>query len=961
MGGKIMKLKKDPSFFKIAFQMGLFFMGALCILVVQLYTNTMMKKSVGENFQLTQQYLLVLVEKLAEMVSVEELKQFQSEEDTAKPEYRALKKKLIDFTDNNGVIFAYYIKMTDDGKYFYYIADNVPDPEEWDSVKDLYEVNVTVTPGAFSGNPTVMEMGVYDPRWNNMMYAFFPLFDSDGSLYCVAGVDLDDSSFVSQLNNYQRLMAVQIIALIVGVGAGILNMLLYRKQARQNENANKAKSLFLANMSHEIRTPMNAIVGMSELILREPLDSEAREYAQEIKQAGANLLSIINDILDFSKIEAGKLELVDAPYLLASLLNDVVNIIRMRLIDKPLRFFTNIDGQLPNSLLGDEARLRQILLNLLGNAVKYTHKGFISLTITREESKPTAGDQVILKIAVSDSGIGIKEADQAKLFSEFTQFDLYKNKHIQGTGLGLAITRRLCAAMGGDLTVSSIYGQGSSFTVRLPQGIVSPAPFAEVQSPETKKVLLYERRETYVRSVGWSLANLKVPYTWTADKEVFTEALNREEWFYVFSGHGLYQDIQPIWEKLGKKGRKPGLALMIEQKMEGPIPYVRFISIPVQTLSIANVLNDVPDTRNYFKEGDLTMVKFSAPTARVLVVDDHVVNLKVVEGLLAPYGMKVDSCLSGAESLEFVKRRPYDLIFMDHMMPGMDGIEAAYGIRALGEEYGEVPIVALTANALAGMRELFLAKGFNDYLAKPIEIHKLDEVLTKWIKREKWEKPLGVPGEAFEEEAPLLVIPGVDTERGLRMTGGDEAGYREVLGLFCRDTAERVMLFRRGVGSSGLSLEQFIIMVHSIKGVASTIGAQEESEEAARLEEAGKGGKLEYIRERLPTFCERLERLEGCIRSGLGLLAGGGEEVLEDDVLAGDGELVSLFLDFQGALKQQSIDDIDRLLGELTGRVQGAGVRRVLGTVSDLVLTGDYEDAQKAVDTLIDSINRKLP
>jgi signal transduction histidine kinase/CheY-like chemotaxis protein/HPt (histidine-containing phosphotransfer) domain-containing protein len=866
----------------------------------------------------------------------------------------------------------------------------VLDPDDWDSPEQIYEFD-DVARKALSGTPYVTDLGEYNPLWDGLMYAFFPIFDSDGSLYCAAGIDANDTVFISRFKRTHLLTVVMMIALVGGVGMGIVNMLLYRKQAIQNAEANMAKSQFLASMSHEIRTPMNAIVGMSELILRESsLSREAREYARGIKQAGANLLSIINDVLDFSKIEAGKMELVDSPYLLASLVNDVVNIIRMRIMERPVRFYANIDASLPNSLMGDEARLRQILLNLLGNAVKYTHKGFISLTITAAEEldlppeskragvlppQPPAqggldgdvmvsGERVNLRITVSDSGVGIREEDQQKLFAEFTQIDVLRNKNVEGTGLGLAICWRLCAAMGGTLGVSSVYGEGSSFTALVPQFIVSKTPFAEVQDPMYKKVLLYERRDSYAQSIRWSLENLKVPFTRVSTEEEFREALVREEWFYVFSGYGLYSQIRSLMERADVPGgRRPSLALLIEQRMETDIPDVRFISIPAQTLSIANVLNDVPDTRDYFEAGGLAIVKFSAPTARILVVDDIPTNLKVAEGLMAPYGMIIDTCVSGAESIEFVKRRDYDLIFMDHMMPEMDGIEAAEAIRALETEIENsrhIPIVALTANAVSGMREMFLSRGFDDYLAKPIEFSKLDAILTRWIKREKWEKP-GVPFQDAPRKADSgLTIAGLDIARGILMSGGSEESYRRVLESFCRETRKRLALFRAEVDTPELPLKQFTIQVHAVKGAAASIGAAVESTDAARLEQAGRDGDLDFIQEALPIFCERLSQLEERIRSALGIA--GEEPETGTGITPQDLELLPSLGDLKAALAEAAIDRIDRALEDLAGRAKGPAPKKALETISDLVLTGDYDKAGEAVGELMEKLgNRREP
>jgi CheY-like chemotaxis protein/anti-sigma regulatory factor (Ser/Thr protein kinase) len=511
---------------------------------------------------------------------------------------------------------------------------------------------------------------------------------------------------------------------------------------RADKNS-ESKSSFLASMSHEIRTPMNAITGMTELLLRRgrsELSDEARNEVHDIKQAGNNLLSIINDILDFSKIEAGKLEIIPVEYLFASLINDTVNIIRMKLEGKPIRFYTNIDSSIPNTLTGDEVRLRQIILNLLSNAAKYTEKGCISLTITMEEQDT---EQVRLKITVTDTGKGMKPEDMEKLFGNFVQVDTKKNKGIEGTGLGLAITKKLCEAMGGEISVESEYGKGSVFTALIPQGVNTTEAFATVENSGGKNVLVYEGRAVYAESVCWSLRNMGVPHTMTATDEEFAEALLHEVWDYIFSGYGLYKKIKPIMEQTVFPGdKKPPLALMVEWGTEAPVPEARFVSLPVQTLSIANVLNGEADTKSFAK--NTGEIRFTIPDVRLLVVDDIDINLRVAEGLLTAYGATVDTCLGGAEAIETVKRNSYDMVFMDHMMPEVDGIEATTVIREWEAEQREqgiacppVTIIALTANVVVGMKEMFIEKGFNDFLSKPIDVSMMDEIIGRWITKEK--------------------------------------------------------------------------------------------------------------------------------------------------------------------------------------------------------------------------------
>jgi signal transduction histidine kinase/CheY-like chemotaxis protein len=680
------------------------------------------------------------------------------------------------------------------------------------------------------------------------------------------------------LEFYQDLYLSATILVLLGtiLSLSLCFILLRLSAARlRADEDSKSKSSFLANMSHEIRTPMNAITGMAELMLRGVLSDETRSYAQDIKQAGNNLLSIINDILDFSKIEAGKLEIIPIKYLLSSLVNDAVNIIRMRLIEKSIRFYTNIDSHTPNGLLGDEVRLRQIMLNLLSNAVKYSEKGHISLSIMVHKQEQ---GQVWLKIVVTDTGKGIKKEDQEKLFGEFVQVDTGKNRGIEGTGLGLAITKHLCVLMGGDISVESEYGKGSVFTAIIPQGIDSADSFAAVEDAARKKILVYEGRAVYAQSVCWSLENMGVPYTMVSTQEDFAEAMFRKEWYYVFSGYGLYEKIKPILEQPDEKfpgGKKPPLALMMEWGTEAHIPGVRFISLPVQSLSIANVLNGKPDKGYAASSSVSSAIRFIIPQARLLVVDDIPTNLKVAEGLLAPYHAKVDTCLSGVQAIEMVKRHHYDLVFMDHMMPEMDGIEATAAIREMKDgQFKSLPIIALTANAVVGMREMFIEKGFSDFLAKPIDISKLDEVINRWIPKEKREVGGIGSGNQGADHHPQpsaaspqsLIIPGIDVQRGIALTGGKEATFRRILALFCKDAEQRLsMLSKFADGSISLANEADIAAVvsqaHALKGVTANIGAAEVSAEAARLEAAAKAGNTALITEILPVLIQQLTEL----------------------------------------------------------------------------------------------------
>ncbi len=530
--------------------------------------------------------------------------------------------------------------------------------------------------------------------------------------------------------------------------------------AQDAKKAGKARDIFLAKVSHEIRTPINTIMGLNELILRESQDPSIREYAYDIKNAGELLLSIVGDIIDYTRLDAGNLEIIENSYDIASLVNDSINGSILSVRKKNLELIPDIAKDIPYKLIGDEVHLRQIIYNLISNAIKYTEEGSITLHM---ESKKYKKDQILLKISVKDTGVGIKENEIPEVFAAFRKLEDFDDNS-SGMGLGLAVSNKLVSMMGGKLTVESKFGEGSTFSFEIPQKISEYAPVGDI---------------------------------------------NR-----IFA-----------------------------QNSESEIRY---------------------------KE------KFVAPLAKILIVDDNAMNLAVAQDLLRPTKVNIDLASSGEECLELVKRKEYHLIFMDHMMPEMDGIETLHAIMEQeGDRYKKVPVIALTANAILGARDMYMKEGFADYLTKPIEPDKIEEILINhlpsdlvYVAEEGDVLPESVETDLPEEK--LLEI-GINPENGIRFMGGNRILYKKILGDFGGMIEERYEKLSACLAKEDYT--SFMISVHALKGNARNIGADDMADLAFELEKASKASDEETVKKLSPKLFEDMnrlkERLADCFPDGV--------------------------------------------------------------------------------------------
>ncbi len=577
---------------------------------------------------------------------------------------------------------------------------------------------------------------------------------------------------------------------------------------KEAEDANRAKSIFLANMSHEIRTPMNVILGFSELILKMNIDNEVRRHVEDIVWSSHNLLAIINDILDISKIESGKIELVIDSYYTDALMTDIALIITPQAQKKNLQFNMKVDENLPIALNGDKTRIRSVIINILNNAVKYTQQGSISLEINVLK---IIEDVVTIECKISDTGIGIKEEDLDALFETFERFDQKINHEVEGTGLGLSIAHGYIQLMGGSISVESVYGEGSTFTVIIDQEIVDYKPIGN----------RFEQRK--LKHLEGSISNMKI------------------------------RDI------------------------------------------------------------------------RVLVTDDNLINLRVAQGVLSYYGLKVDTAGSGAEAIEACRNNMYDFVFLDQMMPEMDGVETLNRIRKISSHYaysGQCKIIVLTANAIKGTRDELIAKGFDEYLGKPLNFSQLEKLFWRYIPSELISYEESTDNPVDEAPAPsddywnylTEVLKDMDLEYGIKNCGGKIDDYLKVLKITYEHGEKQLNELRAAWETQ--DMDYYIIKIHALKSSSLNIGARGISSAAKAQEEQGKSGNIDYIKNHKEQFYEEYEKLIENIRLVLkhyNLLEegkSGGKPLMDDNVAR------SILINIKNCIKDFNFGQIYEILEE---------------------------------------------
>lgn len=737
------------------------------------------------------------------------------------------------------------------------------------------------------------------------------------------------------------------------------------------EAANLSKSNFLANMSHEIRTPMNAIIGMTELILRERDISETvQENCFNIQNSGRSLLAIINDILDFSKIESGKMELIEDTFNIASTINDVINMAVTRKGDKKLEIIFHADPDIPVGLVGDEIRIRQVFINLVTNAIKYTREGCVSIRVS--QTKHDYG--INLTVSVSDTGIGISEADLEKIFSSFQQVDTKKNRSVEGTGLGLAISKLLISQMGGFINVTSEYGKGSEFKFVIPLKVSNPEPFISIKDSEKIRAAGYidfskydhpRIASEYKQLISELRDTLHTDIQLFASMEDLKSAVTKEKFSHIFI---LKEHYIPNSEFLISQSKKTEVIVIQDRLNAIELPStIKCLFKPFYILSVASAFNNDNIVTNLGERRNTT-IHFTAPKARVLIVDDNPINLKVAAGLMRPYNMRVITADSAKTAFSLLRSKDFHIVFMDHMMPEIDGIEATHIIRNMeGDYYKNLPIIALTANAVNGARETFIEAGMNDFIAKPIELSALDRILKSWLPAELIKAPTSDAQFTEEKRKVAMGVGSAENdmfspEAGVFYTGGDVEAYLEILEMYVTKSEQKRKYIQELFDAK--SWKNYVIEVHALKSTSLSIGSKTLSELAKELELAGKAGDFKPIEEKNESLLQMYEKVaslgaeylakqkpkkaEGSPQNEISL-----EQLTEISLE----EVESLIEKIRSACEDFDGDAVVELCKDAVGKsCGGLALEPMFAEVKDLAEDFEYDEACSKADSIADKL-----
>lgn len=684
----------------------------------------------------------------------------------------------------------------------------------------------------------------------------------------------------------------------------------YRNQNEENiknvisryQKAERTKDDFLANISHEIRTPINTIAGMSEILANEDLKDDVREKVQDLQGASRNLVTLVSDMLDFAEIQSGKLELTESSYNLTSTINDIVNIINNQKKSKEIEFILDIDTDIPALLVGDEQKLKRAMLNILSNAVKFTEVGCVVLEISCRRERYG----VNLCITVRDTGIGIDSSQLHNVFNSFSMVDTKRNRQEGGVGLGLAIAQAIIEKMGGFISVRSKKGEGSEFQIIVPQKVEQYEPMIVLENPLRFNVLVYidmnqffisAVKSEYGNNIRNITENLGIVVHVCRNLNELKRRIERNYITHIFITLYEYTMDESYFNGLAKQ---TGVVIILEETEDYRVHSDDIIRLykPFYALPVSIILKGGKRYNNLSRE-NMNRNMFIAPDAKILIVDDNTINLRVESSLMKNYRFTIDTALSGMEALEKLESKDYDMVFMDHMMPEMDGVDTLHRIRdKAGIYYANIPVIALTANAVAGAKEMLIAEGFQDFLSKPVEIASMHRILEKYLPDakkiydfedyatdvqsgetvynnherdtiyEQLHNPQASVKEPGAETAWEDTAADIDEKQGALYCGSLE-DFEDILKIHYEDYEENSRKIQAFYDSK--DWKNYVILVHGLKSSMKSVGIMKLSDMCLGLELAGKENRIDYILKNHDAMMAEYGRIHDVIGNRLGI------------------------------------------------------------------------------------------